>query len=457
MRSTLSLLTFIATILPVQAQNDSYIYSDFEMKDGTVFTGYISRQSLVKETIEIKAHAIVKSINKIDAIIDPSTKVSAGDLEKKTQDWLSSHIYEIPIYGEVLQAEKSGTITHSTPSESMNKNMLLETGNVTDIANTPITYKHVILLSKAETVKFLLMKDTLIETKRQDIVAITKKLRPDNTTSGILERYETTSHAHTLEGQVTRKEMRGEITLVSDSNSIYNFQDADIISYDQVPINSEQPYWEQMPFTETVIAKNGIYEGLIIRVKRGDENKSAFMLIRTGKEGSTNKVSYDDIQEIRRAPNKAFRPVTKWDARIEKEAVQEAMQEVVDGRCILCDTIVAKVLPSKITCQDATYYIEDDLSIQDMVNDISQSLTAQGLKVETKVDSANQAPILIHLVKEKNFPQKRSHFTLDNQIATQKKDIENGNGTFVYGTSLTSGYYVLYWQDTKKALVINIK
>lgn len=53
-------------LLPVlwqaTAQNHDYIYSDFEMKDGSIYTGYVSHQSFSEGTIKINARVILKNL-----------------------------------------------------------------------------------------------------------------------------------------------------------------------------------------------------------------------------------------------------------------------------------------------------------------------------------------------------------------------------------------------------------
>ena len=309
------------------------------------------------------------------------------------------------------------------------------------------TYENAVILSKGKTVRFVAISNEEIAAKNSDILATTKMKRPANVLSGTHEVYETNNHEY-KEPLATCKKGNGTITFTDKDGIQDSIIGGNLLSCKIMLLDSNQPYIEQIPFIETIVTQNNKYQGYITQQVFGQKGKSGYLMIRTG-NSTIERVEYGDIKEILRIENKKdFKPIIK------KGNVAATNNEY---SYILCDTIIAQPLPSKVSVQNGTCYIQDNINLPHMRVNVSKELVVNGLKLETREDPRNANLIFAPITVEKNFPEKLSHFSLNEQKGAKEHSIGNGTEYFVFPMGKVPGYYALYRKDTKEVVVIAIK
>lgn len=420
------LVTFILlpAVLQATAQKLDYIYSDFEMKDGSIYTGYVSHQSFPEGTVKIDAQVIFKNLPSESVSIETcEDKKKRTELSKSMQTWLDARTWLTPIEDSIVTVA----------------------GIKDKISGT--TYEDAVILSKGETVKFVAISNKEITAKNSDILATTKMKRPANVLSGTHEVYETNKHEY-KEPLATCKKVNGTITFTDKDGVQDSIIGKNLLSCKIMLLDSNQPYIEQIPFIETIVTQNNKYQGYITQQVFGQKGKSGYLMIRTG-NSTIERVEYGDIKEIIRIENKKdFKPIIK------KGNVAANNNEY---SYILCDTIVAQPLPSKVSVQNGTCYIQDNINLAHMQVNVSKELVVNGLKLATKEDPRNANLIFAPITAEKNFPEKLSHFSLNEQMGAKEHNIGDGTESFVFPMGKVPGYYALYRKDTKEVVVIAIK
>ena len=417
-------IMLLPAVWQATAQNHDYIYSDFEMKDGSIYTGYVSHQSFSEGTIKIDARVILKNLPSDSISIETcEDNKPRTELSKSMQTWLDARTW--------LISEKDSVITVAEIKDK--------------ISGT--TYENAVILSKGETVRFVAISNEEIAAKNSDILATTKMKRPANVLSGTHEVYETNNHEY-KDPLATCKKGNGTITFTDKDGIQDSITRGNLLSCKIMLLDSNQPYIEQIPFIETVVTQNNKYQGYITQQVFGQNGKSGYLMIRTG-NSTIERVEYGEIKEVLRIENKKdFKPIIK------KGNVAATNNEY---SYILCDTIVAQPLPSKVSIQNGTCYIQDNINQLYKQVKVSKELVVNGLKLATKEDPRNANLIFVPITVEKNFPEKLSHFSLNEQKGAKEHSIENGTEFFIFPMGKVPGYYALFRKDTKEVVVIAIK
>ncbi len=263
------------------AQNIDHFYSDYELKDGSVYTGYISHQSFTGKFVTITATSAVIVMDEPDVNIDTIlsiTPVSLLEKEMCTMLTKRPHIFPNP----------------SNPTVA-----------VVDIKDCKkqYIYHNAVLLQRGEKVKFLTCENDSISIPTDNIVQVTKLPRPADCSYGVNERIATRRFMSDLEGQIVNQNLEnGTIDLLSKNEYLYRIKSSDVISRCGVLIDSTLPYNMQYPFIETVITNDGTYCGNIIRQEYGTKDKPGFLLIQTD-NNQAERVNYSDIRDIYRKLN----------------------------------------------------------------------------------------------------------------------------------------------------------
>ena len=395
------------------------------MKDGYIYTGYVSHQSFSEGTIKIDARVILKNLPSESVGIETcEDNKPRTELSKSMRTWLDARTWLIPA-----------------------KDSVVTVAGVKDkISGT--TYENAVILSKGKTVRFVAISNEEIAAKNSDILATTKMKRPANVISGTHEVYETNNHEY-KEPLATCKKGNGTITFTDKDGIQDSIIGGNLLSCKIMLLDSNQPYIEQIPFIETIVTQNDKYQGYITQQVFGQKGKSGYLMIRTG-NSTIERVEYGDIKEILRIENKKdFKPII-----IKKGNVAATNNEYP---YILCDTIIAQPLPSKVNVQNGTCYIQDNINLPHMRVNVSKELVVNGLKLETREDPRNANLIFAPITVEKNFPEKLSHFSLNEQKGAKEHSIGNGTEYFVFPMGKVPGYYALYRKDTKEVVVIAIK
>ena len=393
------------------------------MKDGSIYTGYVSHQSFSEGTIKIDARVILKNLPSESVSIETcEDNKPRTELSKSMRTWLDVRTWLIPA-----------------------KDSVVTVARIKD-KNSGTTYDNAVILSKGETVRFVAISSEEIAAKNSDILATTKMKRPANVLSGTHEVYETNNHEY-KEPLATCKKGNGTITFTDKDGIQDSIIGGNLLSCKIMLLDSNQPYIEQIPFIETIVTQNDKYQGYITQQVFGQKGKSGYLMIRTG-NSTIERVEYGDIKEILRIENKKdFKPIMKRNVAATNN----------EDSYILCDMIVAQPLPSKVNVQNGTCYIQDNINLPHMRVNVSKELVVNGLKLETKEDPRNVNLIFAPITVEKNFPEKLSHFSLNEQKGAKEHSIGNGTEYFVFPMGKVPGYYALYRKDTKEVVVIAIK
>lgn len=418
-----TIIALLPAIWQATAQNHDYVYSDYEMENGTIYTGFISCQSFIENTITIDAKVVLKVIPTKEVCIYSEEKgKSISDLDENLRAWLAGHPH-------LLQAPDS----------------CITIGNIKIEENgMETTYNDAVLLEKEANIKFVAVHREEKTVNSRALLTTTKKKLPDNVLSGVKEICETKDRS---QGQVIRKQK--DSILVIDNNGKEKIISKDTVAKNRVIfMDNSQPYIEQIPFIETVVTKTGNHEGYIKEQIYATNGKPGYILIQTG-NSSIERVEYADIQEIRRAENKDFRPIFEQNTSTKRH--------IEADQYIICDSITANTLPSKVHVENMTCYIEDNINLPYNVVNLSSEQVKNGLKFEFKKNDENFDIILAPVTLKKNFPKSLSFFSLNNpEIAVEhenRDDIE----TYIFQIDKATDHFAIYNKGTGKVVIINVK
>ena len=90
-------IMLLPAVWQATAQNHDYIYSDFEMKDGSIYTGYVSHQSFSEGTIKIDARVILKNLPSESVGIETcEDNKPRTELSKSMRTWLDARTWLFP-------------------------------------------------------------------------------------------------------------------------------------------------------------------------------------------------------------------------------------------------------------------------------------------------------------------------------------------------------------------------
>ena len=275
-----SILLFLVLTQNI-AQNIDHFYSNYELKDGSVYTGYISHQSLTGKFVTITATSAVIVMNETDVNIDTILSITPVSL---LEDEMRTLLTKRP---------------HILPNPS---NPTVAVVDIEDCKKQYI-YHNAVLLQRGEKVKFLTCEDDSISIPIDNIVQVTKLPRPADFSYGINERIETKRYVGDIEGQIVNQNLNnGTIDILSKNEYLYRIKSSDIISRSEVPIDSALPYSMQCPFTETVHTNDKTYCGYIIRQVYGTKDQPGLLFIQTD-NNQEERINYSDIRDIYRKRN----------------------------------------------------------------------------------------------------------------------------------------------------------
>lgn len=419
--ATLMLSFFVQSV----AQEIDNIYSDYEMKDGSIYTGYISRQSFIDKTVTLTAVSAMRVMDKADVSINSTlsmTPISA--LEEKMQNWLKKHPNFVPNY---------------------NSKSTVPIVKIEDLRKQHI-YHDALLIQRGAKVKFLTCDNEIINIPTDDIVKLTKPARHAGVMSGVIERFSTKVYEEDIKGQVVCQDMRdGTINILDDLGYTFSIKSSDVTSRSEILIDPELPYTEQCPFIETVHTKDATYCGFISKQVFGTKFMPGYLHVQTDLN-QVERVEYPNIREITRRLNEEYKPIV--------------IPEISDDDYYVCDSLANPCTLSKIPGnEDGIYYVSENKDSSKSHLIISVDNVKDGVKVQLKSSPKNKNIIFVPLKKsiEKKNVTKYS-FTLQREIfAKDRPTTKHGIDTFVYEVDPVPGNYVLFRKDIREAVWIEIR
>jgi hypothetical protein len=429
MKYLVSKILLLSFCIQSVAQEVDYIYSDYEMKDGTIYTGYISSQSFTDKTITLTTISALKVMDEVDAKINSTFSITPiSTLDGKMQNWLNSHSYILP--------------------DSNNKSTVVLT--VIEDRKNQRKYDDVILVQRGEKVKFIACENEKVKVNVNEIVKFTKSARPSRISSGLNECFSTRKYGNDITGQVVCQNMKeGTICILGDEGYQFNIKTADIISRSEILIDPELPYNEQCPFIETVKTKNGSYSGFISKQVFGTKDMPGYLLVQTSLN-HVDRVEYADIIEIQRQPNERYKPII--------------LPNISENEYYVCNKFAYPCVLNRIQSKDEdTYYVyeNNDSTRTHIVLNINN--IKSGVYVQIKTNPLNKNLIFVPLKNVYSNSivslkyKAKYYFNLDDEIFPKKCETKHGIDTFVYEIEQKKGHYVLFRKDKHEAVWIEIK
>ncbi len=421
--STTLLLSFCIQSI---AQETDYIYSDYEMKDGSVYTGYISRQSFTDKSVTLSTVSALKVMDESDVSIDPTLSITPiSALEDEMRNWLKKHSNILP------DSSSKSTVPITVVEDRKNQH----------------TYRNALLVQRGEKVKFITCENVDVDVKADDIVKLTKTVRPAGIFSGVNERFSTKRYEDDLNGQVVCQDMtNGTIYILGDKGYQFNIKNSDIISRSEILIDSELPYNEQCPFIETVHTKDGTYCGFISKQVFGTKDIPGYLLVQTALN-QVDRVEYSDITEIRRRPNEQYKPVI--------------LPVIAEDEYYVCDTIAYPCNLSKINGKEVEYCVNENKDSTKTHIILDKNSVLNGLKVQIKSNPNNKNIILVPLKSVDKYLVKKYNskysFNLNDEIFARESYTKHGIDTYIYKIEPSIGHFVIFRKDMLQAVWIEIK
>lgn len=426
MRCLVSTILFLSLCIQGVAQGTDYIYSDYEMKDGSVYTGYISRQSFTDKSVTLSTVSALKVMDETDVSVDPTlslTPISA--LEDEMRNWLKKHPCILPDYS----------------SRSIVPIAVIED------RKSQHTYRNALLVQRGEKVKFITCENENVDVNADDIVKLTRAVRPAGIFSGVNERFSTKRYEDDINGQVVRQDMeKGTIYILGDNGYQFNIRISDILSRSEILVDSELPYNEQCPFIETVHTKDGTYCGFISKQVFGTKDAPGYLLVQTALN-QVDRVEYSDITEIHRSPNEQYNPVI--------------LPDIAEDEYYVCDTIAYPCSLSKINGNEVEYCVNENNDSTKTHIIVDKNSVLNGLKIQIKSNPNNKNIILLPLNSVKNNLIKKYNsnysFNLNDEIFARESYTKHGIDTYIYNVEPSIGHFVLFRKDMLQAVWIEIK
>ena len=398
------------------------------MKDGSVYTGYISRQSFIDKSITVSAVSALMVKDEGDVIIDSilsMTPISA--LESEMRIWLNKHSYILP----------DSSSNYKVPIA------------VIEDKKKQRTYRNALLVQRGEKVKFITCEDENVNVKTNDIVKMTRTVRPAGVLSGLNERFSIKKHEGGITGQVVCQDMiNGIIYILGEKGYQFSFNNSDVISRSEILIDSELPYIEQCPFIETVHTKDTTFCGFISKQVFGTKESSGYLLVQTA-NSQIDSVKYSDITEIHRNLNEQYKSVI--------------LPEISDNEYYVCNTIAYPCNLTRVQNKDGdTYYVNENNDSTKMHIILNINSIQSGVKVQIKSDPHNKSIFFVPL-KDVESPKlikkinAEYYFNLNNKIFPKGNETKHGIDIFTFEIELYKGHYVLFREDKLEAVWIEIR
>ncbi len=296
LRYILTLFVFLPVALPLFAQRET-----IRMKDGTEYTGYISRQNYADGTGEITYSRITRSIAIEDIL---SRQTDNREVEKLSAEWL-----------EWAQAnDKLETLREVS---YLPLTIMAVKGDV--------TRDYYVLLSGSKEVRCFSISGGKANISMGDIEYVRKPERDNTLLTDIDDVVQTETRTYT--GVIREQQPGARITIWNNADrSLYAIDYAEIRSVGKSAFNPDYSIWEQSACLEKLHFKAGwsTEPGLIMENGFGADINLLFA-VPVGKGSELRQYKYEDIASVEKMPNPGYAPrydiiLQEGEARINRDS-----------------------------------------------------------------------------------------------------------------------------------------
>ncbi len=251
------------------------------LKDGSVLSGYIQKQSPNGDITIATEQAIVCLKNSAEVKNEKAYPLTElGDAWTK---WAEKNDKV-----QMLDGKKTLTLADVSVAngKSVSKVRILERGTVVKyLEQTPNTYTY----------------------KWSDVDAIRGDKRPKNALSGINRVYEL-KNGSKYEGEYA-EETDSTLSLFLIDGSKMTFKMFDVVKYTFKAINPNQSLFEQSPLVDVIETKtSGTVEGVIVEQNYTSTNDKNFILVQLN-NGGVQSVKISDVKAVSKKENAAYKPL----------------------------------------------------------------------------------------------------------------------------------------------------
>lgn len=296
LRYILTLFVFLPVALPLFAQRET-----IRMKDGTEYTGYISRQNYADGTGEITYSRITRSIAIEDIL---SRQTDNREVEKLSPEWLA-------------WARENDKLETLRDVSYLPLTIMAVKGDV--------TRDYYVLLSGSKQVRCFSISDGKAKIAMGDIEYVRKSERDNTLLTDIDDVIQTETTTYT--GVIREQQPGARITIWNNADrSLYAIDYAEIRSVGKSAFNPDYSIWEQAACLEKLHFKAGwsTEPGLIMENGFGSDINLLFA-VPVGKGSELRQYKYDDIASVEKMPNPGYAPrydiiLPEGEARINRDS-----------------------------------------------------------------------------------------------------------------------------------------
>lgn len=295
-------LAFLLAGFPLSAQRET-----IRMKDGTEYTGYISRQNYADGTGEITYTRITRSIAVEDIL---SRQTDNREVEKLSAEWLA-------------WAQENNKLESLRDVSYLPLSVMSVKGDV--------TRDYYVLLSGSKEVRCFSISDGKAQIAMGDIAYVRKPERDHALLTDIDDVVQTETTTYT---GVIREQQPGErLTVWNNADRVlYAIDYAEIRSVGKSAFNPDYPIWEQAACLEKLHFKAGwsTEPGLIMENGFGADINLLFA-VPAGKGSELRQYKYEDIASVEKMPNPGYAPrydiiLPDGEARINRDSTLVAAE-----------------------------------------------------------------------------------------------------------------------------------
>lgn len=302
LRHILTFSVFMLVALPLFAQRET-----IRMKDGTEYTGYISRQNYADGTGEITYSRITRSIAIEDIL---SRQTDNREVEKLSPEWLA-------------WARENNKLENLRDVSYLPLTILAVKGD--------ITRDYYVLLSGSREVRCFSISEGKAQIAMGDIEYVRKPERDNTLLTDINDVVQTETSTYT--GVIREQQPGARITIWNNADrTLYAIDYAEIRSVGKSAFNPDYPIWEQAACLEKLHFKAGwsTEPGLIMENGFGADINLLFA-VPAGKGSELRQYKYEDIASVEKMPNPGYAPrydiiLPEGEARINRDSTLVAAE-----------------------------------------------------------------------------------------------------------------------------------
>lgn len=424
-KKTLLAVGFLLVLLPTRAQENLHLH----LTDGSVLTGYISRQK-PGEAITFASDSAVVILGASAADTLPSRRVRSivdhrirlADLPAAWRSWAARHAESVVGRGDDAA-------------------LLLSDIVLCDDS----TIGQVRILERGAKVKYLELAPNSYTLTMDRIAVIKADRRPRELLSGVDRRYKLRSGME-YEGQYVEEVPGKTLSLYQRDGVIRVFARDEVLRDNRVKINPDLSLFEQSSLVDIVQLRDGSSRrGIIIERNYSDSDTitSDYLLIQS-ERGEIHSVDLADVVEYRKERNPSYRRVTdvllaEGESRINRMRVTARTAQDLSAVIIVDTDSVGVVVPA---CDPET-----EIVLESHPADASSATGMKLLQVRSYYDR-----------KEKRTVRGFTYEDLVKEAISPRESTTSINGTqrCVYAVS-REGLYAFYDPGTRRTLLFEVK